>query len=396
MTKRADIPSLTGLRGVAAWLVVIAHTDGYFAALQPAGLEYAWRVCANLGMMLFFVLSGFVIHYNYGVSVGTFRPAALKAFAIARFARLYPLYVFTFAIGVAMAGPAMFASDTFARVWPYYATLTQNWTPQLVNGVVMTTVYIGGAWSISVEVFLYIFYLVAVLPIMALRNQRDTLIVIGMLCIGATIFFGGYAGGFWLSSLQLPQWWLGGSPYSRIPEFLLGALCANLYLQFREPPGDRESRAAYLLSILGGAWISVIFALCYRFPNLQSCWGFAPGIAILIFYGARYRSCLSHLLESRVAIALGDASYSIYLLHGYVLFLIMQGDLASIPFAIFKIAIAWVLIIFLSLGVHRYFETPARRIIRGRLTPADDHGLASNVAISDTGYSAGAYPKVQH
>jgi peptidoglycan/LPS O-acetylase OafA/YrhL len=367
IAKHLDIPSLTGLRGAAAWLVVIAHTDGYFATLQPEWLEYGWRTCANVGMMLFFVLSGFVIHYNYGVSVRTFRLFALKSFALARFARLYPLYILAFVINVAMAGPDLLSSNTFQRAWPFYATLTQNWTPQLIDGVLMTEVYIGAAWSLSAEVFLYFFYLAAILPITALRDWRDTLTMIAALIATATIFFGGYAGGFWLRNVELQQWWLDLSPYCRIPEFLLGALCADLHLKLEKQPSSRESNAARLLPILGATWISAVFALCYRFPYLQASWGFAPGLAALIFYFARYRSRMSSLVENKIAVALGDASYSIYLLHGLVLYLIIQRSYPSIPFAIFRTATAWALIVFLSLGVYHHFEAPARRFIRTRL-----------------------------
>ena len=103
MARRNDIPSLTGLRGIAAWLVVIAHTDGFFVALQPAWLEYAWRVCANLGMTTFFVLSGFVIHYNYGASIAAKGAPAIRSFLIARFARLYPLYLLALLISIALS-----------------------------------------------------------------------------------------------------------------------------------------------------------------------------------------------------------------------------------------------------------------------------------------------------
>ena len=43
-------------------------------------------------MPLFFVLSGFVIHYNYAESIQTGGASALLNFFSARFARLYPLY----------------------------------------------------------------------------------------------------------------------------------------------------------------------------------------------------------------------------------------------------------------------------------------------------------------
>ena len=114
MTRRNDIPSLTGLRGIAAWLVVIAHTDGFFVALQPAWLEYAWRVCANLGMTTFFVLSGFVIHYNYGASIAAKGAPAIRSFLIARFARLYPLYMLVLLITIALV-PSIVRENTFPQ-----------------------------------------------------------------------------------------------------------------------------------------------------------------------------------------------------------------------------------------------------------------------------------------
>jgi peptidoglycan/LPS O-acetylase OafA/YrhL len=100
---RPEIPSLTGMRFIAAFLVVLAHTNHYFAAMQPAWLDYAWRFGANLGMTTFFVLSGFVIHYNYGSSIVAKGAPAIRSFLVARFARLYPLYLLTLLIGIALS-----------------------------------------------------------------------------------------------------------------------------------------------------------------------------------------------------------------------------------------------------------------------------------------------------
>src|ERR1700691_3379120 len=64
---RPDIPALTGLRFYAAFFVLIAH--GCAALLadheMPYGAIYWIRQASGFGMTLFFVLSGFVIHYNY-------------------------------------------------------------------------------------------------------------------------------------------------------------------------------------------------------------------------------------------------------------------------------------------------------------------------------------------
>ena len=54
-------------------------------------------------MTLFFVLSGFVIHYNYASAVTGNRPLhGIAAYLWARFARLYPLFILTLCVGVTL------------------------------------------------------------------------------------------------------------------------------------------------------------------------------------------------------------------------------------------------------------------------------------------------------
>jgi peptidoglycan/LPS O-acetylase OafA/YrhL len=367
--NRRVIPSLTGLRGVAAWLVVIAHTDGHFAALQPAWLEYGWRVCANLGMTTFFTLSGFVIHYNYGPSISAAGLPAVRSFLGARFARLYPLYLLAFLISSAIS-PMQFHSGIFNQVWPRYLTLTQDWTPTIVNGALLTTLFIGGAWSISAEIALYGFYLLSARAMTALTTTR-AFCAMATLTIAGLVFFGGYAGRFWLGDLDQQGWWLSLSPWCRVPEFLLGALCAQLYVQVHTV-AITPSQTTFVrwIGAAGAIWIVCAFLLCYRYIYVQAAFNFAPGIAAVMFCLASCRSRASALVENPPALAIGEASYSVYMLHGFVLYLVMQGDYPSIPLAIFRIAIAWALISFLSLGVYRYFEAPARRFIKAYRLPA--------------------------
>ena len=62
-----QLPALTGLRFIAAFSVLVGHavvwTGGEKVLVSTA--PYITQGPA-LGMPLFFVLSGFVIHYNYG------------------------------------------------------------------------------------------------------------------------------------------------------------------------------------------------------------------------------------------------------------------------------------------------------------------------------------------
>jgi peptidoglycan/LPS O-acetylase OafA/YrhL len=364
---RPEIPSLTGMRFIAAFLVVLAHTDHYFAAMQPAWLDYAWRVGANLGMTTFFVLSGFVIHYNYGSAIVAKGAPAIRSFLVARFARLYPLYLLVLLITIALV-PSVIHEDAFRQQWLWrYLTMTQDWTPTLVDGQLLTALYIGGAWSISAEVGLYTFYLLAAASLAGLQSVRAALGAIAVLTAAGVIFFGGYAAGYWLSGLESQNWWLSLSPLARVPEFLLGALTAQLYVVSPDLPSNVEKRQGKWLGIAGAVWTVGSFLACYIYINFQGSFGFAPGIAAVIFFFARYRGRVAALVETPIVVALGDASYSIYMLHGFVLFYVMKQSPYVSP--ILRIAMAWGLTVFLSLGVYRYFEAPARRLIRRLAAP---------------------------
>ena len=107
MTSRVDIRALTGLRFVAALLVLIAHVALAFpnvALAFPTSLLRRLLVgLASAGMSLFFVLSGFVMWLNYAHPIAARKPGAIRDFALARFARLYPMYFVVIAVAFSMA-----------------------------------------------------------------------------------------------------------------------------------------------------------------------------------------------------------------------------------------------------------------------------------------------------
>src|ERR1700689_4773194 len=64
--RDGDIPALTGLRFLAAISVAIAHGSTLILKFEPRDVASDWLPMASaFGMTLFFVLSGFVIHYHY-------------------------------------------------------------------------------------------------------------------------------------------------------------------------------------------------------------------------------------------------------------------------------------------------------------------------------------------
>ena len=81
--KAQYVPVMTGLRAIAAYLVFVHH---YTRAFDTRYYEILQEL--YIGVNIFFVLSGFMIAYNYA----NHTTIDLKKFYINRFARIYPIY----------------------------------------------------------------------------------------------------------------------------------------------------------------------------------------------------------------------------------------------------------------------------------------------------------------
>ena len=95
----------------------------------------------------------------------------------------------------------------------------------------------------------------------------------------------------------------------------------------------------------------------------------APPVALLVFCAARYRGPASRLLTSRPAIALGEASYSIYLVHSIVLISAVKltgNAVHTFSYNVVKIAILMTFVIVISRFMYTYYEAPARKWLRAR------------------------------
>ena len=97
-------------------------------------LAYWIGTAAGFGMTLFFVLSGFVIHYNYRNVVTYDFPKGMAQFLWARFARLYPSFLFVILIDVflGLASTSLITDNLEAferavRALPWYLTMTHSW-----------------------------------------------------------------------------------------------------------------------------------------------------------------------------------------------------------------------------------------------------------------------------
>jgi peptidoglycan/LPS O-acetylase OafA/YrhL len=347
---------------------------------MPAQVPYLGMppVAGFLGMTLFFVLSGFVIHYNYGGSIGTQKGGAVYSFAVARFARLYPLFLL--AVIATIVLPTQ-TSPALGESWLFYVTMTHDWTPRLVSDTYVGALFAPGSWSISAEVFLYIAYVpLAFLFHRRLKSEIVILWLLGLLITVVSLFYVGWIIGWWLPSFDFTppsfdHWLYYRSPFCRLSEFMLGVLIAALYnVRSAIPVTRRERVVAELAACVGAIW-AVALLLGGAVPGLyeatlklQVSWGLAPSAGAVIYYLARCKSVLSHVAENRFVVALGEASYSIYMLQWiFIGFFGSGGHILANGLLVPKIVVVWLMTVLLSLGCYHYFELPARRFIRRML-----------------------------
>ncbi len=375
------IASLDGLRFIAAGTVLFSHGYFYILLFQDNSGITAYNApfvaLANIGMTLFFVLSGFVIHYNYGFSVTL--PGGVRAFFVARFARLYPLFLLVFVISTVEAIRSADGKVDLLGPIPLYLTFTQSWWFWVFGDRAASEAYsnaTGLMWSLSTEAFFYLSY-----PLLAplLRRLEGTrLVVIG--CIVAVIGAGlayelteyrGYLNNWAALYTGNPQaahgfshWLIYNSPWIRIFEFLIGAVTAQFAMTTRVDP----ARAA----VLGSAALAVI-VIAYVYCNVRllplsgtitTC--VAGAFGVLMGASAVKGQMFSRALSNRWMVFGGEASYSLYLLHYWVMHN-LGHRLADNQPLVTRIVL-FVILMFVAVVVARIsylvYERPLIRVVR--------------------------------
>lgn len=348
-THGGQILPLTGIRGLAA-IGVVCHHAASVSVRYGGGNPL---IPGQPFVDLFFALSGFVIAYVY-----LRRPTVdWREFALARFARIYPLHLGTTGF-MAFAGVAIaFASHaplpdwlTFSHAWRELTLTTAMpflWELKIWN---------FPSWSISVEWWTYFLVfplLVLVLPRVPLRLYAA---VVGLLLAALAI---------WLFTLPEDV-----KPTRGWPAFLRAAIGfaagVGVCLAVRRP-GARP---------MPGWGVDLLFAVALVSVYVsRPLFGDEAWFTMLMFppliYGFVRHSgrCLSAvLLSSAFFVFLGDISYSVYLTHPIALN-VLEEVAKRLPW--FE-GLAWwipatlVLTVMISIVSYYWFEVPAKRLLRGR------------------------------
>lgn len=321
------VDSLTALRGFASLVVVMLHALLFFKVGGsdverglPTG-EEPWQVAVqklllilfsgDAAVTLFFVLSGCVLAMSLQRK-GRLDPETLKQFYLRRFFRIYPALWLSNLLGLVALYVVLRAGAS---------ELTTAWMRQEYAEPVSVLTVIKGfmglqatlnqpLWSILVELIFSV-----VFPLIFLVTRRPAM---ALLSIGVAL-------GLLLWPMQVYY-----ELNTHVLAFVVGAA---LPIVTMGPVTDRLLRGRWpLLALLGVAAVLLPRGLMTP-PDSMKVYCIlleVVGSAVLIFALLR-RKVEPAFVSARPAVFLGDISYSIYLLHFPLLFMVGVGMIAVMP-----------------------------------------------------------------
>jgi peptidoglycan/LPS O-acetylase OafA/YrhL len=305
---------LDGLRAVAVVLVVFCH-----AAAGPIGErlrdhghaylgDLVWFLSRS-GVQLFFVLSGVALLRPYLRG----RPFDARRYGVRRVERIYPPYW----VALVVAGLVV-AFTTAVPSWYSGSVLpTFSWT-QWLSGIpifnVSGVLYNSAWWSLEIELLFYLSVPLFVRPLASARFTRRIGVALLVATLGVSLVatqsvdrfpYAGWSSGAGLANIALTF-----AQY--LPCFVGGILIARW---------DWRPRVGWAVLGAGAAWTAAALAR----PPLDVVAGFGilyTGLVIVSFGTGPAERRVSGPLSRWTVVWLGERSYSLFLIHFSVLYLV--------------------------------------------------------------------------
>jgi peptidoglycan/LPS O-acetylase OafA/YrhL len=290
------IPSLDGLRALSIALVLLAHVRG--TRYAPA---LSWmNICGdigNLGVRIFFVISGFVITRLLYREIDRTGGISLSGFLRRRAIRIVPAFA-TYVAAVALAA-TMGVLEVEPQDFRSALTFTANFDAD-------RSWYIGHLWSLSVEEQFYLCWpaFLVVVGRSGMAWAAAALLIVGPLArVGLHVFAPDY------------RWAIGESLPTVIDALACGGLLAALH--------DRLAVSGRYLRWLRSRTVAcaplAAVALNAAGPHIAFSYTIGQTLlnAVIAFWLHRLvmfpESAVGRMLNSRPAVAVGAISYSLYL-----------------------------------------------------------------------------------
>ncbi|WP_370400800.1 acyltransferase family protein [Sulfitobacter sp. JB4-11] len=342
-----DTDFITGLRAIAASMVVIIH-KGAFDELGILGQTVT--SAGKYGVDIFFVISGFTIAKTFGEAT------SFRHYLFRRLMRIVPLYWMVLVVATLLWQSGQFTLPYWMQLYdvgPDFYNLIVHMTMLSYLDYRIANSLLGVEWSIPIEVFSYV-----VMPAVLFLGRtipRTLLALFGLLLLTAILshiskeIFG----------TSRPISW---SPVASGHLFFVGVPAFYLRRKLEAVEGLK------VILWIAGALIMYAIAMALDFGGRDALIAVATAVLIIFVTPAR-AGWLTKVLTTRLMLFVGSVSYSLYLIHLLVAHILTDLQLLP-PAGLITFGVVFCISVALSTLTYVLVERPTnelgRRIVKKR------------------------------
>ncbi|MEI2829300.1 acyltransferase [Pseudomonas mosselii] len=362
---KRQLDALTSLRFFAAAMIVLTHAHPIFGSF---GIAEAAPL--GQGVSFFFVLSGFILAYNYREFS---RNGSISRFLVARFARVWPLHLVTCIIWIGLIfhfdRNTYFGGESGTARLITNLLLIQSWIPYKLWSLSFN----GVAWSISNEMFFYLMFPM----LLGLWSKHwakvffiATALIIGFIWTGNEMSLkssDAYNGVSLLGTIYF-------NPLVRIFEFIFGIFLAKLFMTPLVHDFKTSTLGWLYLELMSIGLVICAMLLTGNPSRIADIFGTAAGYyfqregiwliwGLLIITFALSQGPIARILSTRPMVFLGEISFALYLIHAVLVQFIEPYAETIRLYGLTGYAIFWAVALACSALLYKGIEDPCRHLI---------------------------------
>lgn len=318
--QKVYFPNLNGLRFIAAFLVIIHHTE---QLKLKFGLENNWEnpfihISGRLGVLLFFVLSGFLITFLLLSEKQKSNNINIRNFYIRRVLRIWPLYYFVVLIGLFILPEIPLlempkSTEELGDNFLLKLTLFIFMLPNLALVLFSPVPYISQSWSIGVEEQFYLIW-----PTIIKKSKK----ILRALILVIAFYWSVRLGLMLTSEFMFPESMLFKTLLNFLASFnidcmAIGGIAAYIYFK-------GYNNVLYVLFRKDFQYIVLISTLILLLLGVKMPYPIYAGLFAIIILNAAINPRNIFHLENGVFNFLGRISYGLYMYHVIAIVLVLK------------------------------------------------------------------------
>lgn len=342
---KPNLPILTGIRFFAAFYVFIFHIDSRIP-LDFLGKPIIAVISQGaIGVNVFFILSGFILFYNYHT-----RKINFVEFILKRLAKIYPVYLAGFFLCFVLVSLSKIRVDSFFEVMMMNLLMVQSYLPKF-----SMKWYGSGSWSISTEFFFYLCF--PVLLYIFSKLSKKLIVTLAILSFIVSLLPGIFY------NLKLIGFTYSYSfPPARVWEFIIGMLTGSMVLKYRLTINNIAIYGIVIFSVLYFYFIGRRLE-GYMIQNIIV----VPLMVALLISATTHKKQYLSFLGNKFFEYLGKVSYSFYIVQIPMMIYLDNNDY----YAKYNPAVLFLLLFLINLLVSAIFyhiiELPSHRYLNKKI-----------------------------